>query len=191
MAAAAVPLLEAASKALLVTVGVLGGAAAIEQAQKKDETQSDAKATAQPVAPSRTRSACQKCPPDCGTLASRRWSMSEDARAYQARITGFAPYTEWNFSGADFDGFQSGGCLLQETKARYDQFFNAKIGQPKIFFAFTGAKKIENQALRQGAVALAHPPTQLNWYFMQPISYAYFRKALRKVAPNILSLYQP
>lgn len=59
MAAAAVPLLEAASKALLATIGVLGGAAAIEQAQKKVETQSDAKATAQPVAPSRTRSACQ------------------------------------------------------------------------------------------------------------------------------------
>jgi anaerobic selenocysteine-containing dehydrogenase len=179
MAALAVPVLEAAATALLRALGVAtvagAGAVAVEKAKKKAESADQAKAA--PIAgagsQAKTKDACSKCPPDCGTLVERTWNMSEASRAYQARVTGFAPYTEWNFQVTDFDGFKSQGCLLLEAKAAYDQFFESAT-QPKLFFKFTGRPKILVQAGRQSQIVRASPPSQLHWHFMQPLSHAYF-----------------
>jgi hypothetical protein len=35
------------------------------------------------------------------------------SRDYQARVTGFAPFTEWKFMNIEFDGFQASECRLQ------------------------------------------------------------------------------
>nr|WP_314544620.1 Tox-REase-5 domain-containing protein [uncultured Massilia sp.] len=152
MAALAVPLLEAAGAALLRALGVAAvagaGAVAVNEAARKKADAADQAKTA-PIAQAgtqtQTKDTCSKCPPDCGTLVERKWNMSENSRAYQARITGFAPYTEWNFKATDFDGFKSQACLLLEAKAAYDQFFDSAT-KPKVFFQIGGLRKIVNQA---------------------------------------------
>lgn len=197
MAALAVPLIEGAAMALLRALGVVavagaGAAVVNEAAKKKAESAERAKATpiAQAGSQTKTRDTCTKCPPDCGTLVARKWNMSEDARAYQARITGFAPLTEWSFGGTDFDGFKSQACLLLEAKARYDQFFLSGQ-QPKFFFNITGRVKIMRQATKQSAVIDASPPAQLHWHFMQPLSHAYFTQAFRAAFLPIITVLTP
>jgi hypothetical protein len=133
---------------------------------------------------------CTRCPPDCGTLVERNWFMSADAQAYQARISGFAPGTEWNFGVTDFDGFRSAMCLLLEAKARYDQFFDVK-GQPKFFFALSGAFSIVRQARNQSAVTMESPPARLQWHFMQPLSFAYFSRLFASRGLPIQCLLTP
>lgn len=197
MAALAVPVIEGAAVALLRALGVVAatGAGAVvvnEAAKKKAESAERAKASpiAQAGTQTKTRNTCAKCPPDCGTLVARNWNMSEEARAYQARITGFAPHTEWNFEGTDFDGFKSQACLLLEAKAKYDQFFVSEQ-QPKFFFNITGRVKIMRQANTQSAVVDASPPSQLQWHFMQPLSHAYFTQAFRSAFLPIITVLTP
>ncbi len=180
MASLGVPILEGAALALARALGygavtAAGGAAVNEVAKRRAEAAEKAKAApiAQAGTQAKTADACKKCPPDCGTLVERNWNMSEDARTYQARISGFTPYTEWNFKAADFDGFKSQICLLLEAKAKYDQFFDFD-GTPKLFFRYTGALKVMTQARAQTAVMLSSPPSQLQWHFMQPMSFKYF-----------------
>jgi hypothetical protein len=129
--------------------------------------------------------------PDCGTLVVRNWNMSEVSRLYQARITGFAPRTEWSFSGVDFDGFWSKNCTLVEAKARYDQFFSRATLEPKWFFDTFSAPRIIVQAKTQSTVAIPNPPAGLNWYFMEPMSYGYFSKIFAKDFPKIQVYLQP
>jgi len=180
MAAVIPPLLEAAAAALARALGYGATAAlaagALNEATRKRDAADKAKDL--PIAQAGTQAkaratTCTKCPPDCGSLVERNWHMSADAQAYQARISGFAPGTEWNFRVTDFDGFRSALCLLLEAKARYDQFFEL-TGKPKPFFAFTGARKILAQAENQSAVTMMSEPARLQWHFMQPISFAYF-----------------
>lgn len=197
MASLAVPVLEGAGLALARALGygaaaVAGGAAVNEAAKRKAKAAEDAKAApiAQAGTQATTKDSCKKCPPDCGTLVERNWNMSEDARAYQARISGFAPYTEWNFEGADFDGFKSQLCLLLEAKARYDQFFRAN-GQPKFFFSVIGLPKMMAQARRQTAVIWSSPPSKLQWHFMQPLSFSYLSKEFGKNLFPIQCLLTP
>jgi len=197
MAALAAPLIEGATMALLRALGVVAatgvGAAAINDiARKKTEAADKAKAApiAQAATRSKTRDACSKCPPDCGSLVTREWNMSDDSRSYQARITGFAPYSEWLFSGTDFDGFKSGACMLIEAKARYDQFFDSS-GTPKIFFEIAGISKIRAQATRQSMIVSAAKPASLHWHFMQPLSYRYFSRFFKGAAPLITSHLTP
>ena len=185
MAAVAVPILEAAAIALARALGYGGtaaaGAAVVNEAAKKKAESID-KAKDKPIAQTEATSTtkpCTKCPPDCGTLVERNWNMSDDSRAYQARITGFAPYTEWSFESADFDGFRSQACLLLEAKAKYDQFFDEE-GEPKLFFKLLGVSKIIHQSKRQSAVIQSSPPSQLQWHFMQPVSFKYFSKSFAK-----------
>ena len=187
MAALAPSLLEAAAVALARALGwtaaAAAGAGAInEAAKKKDEAAEKSKEL--PIAQAGTQAkarsgTCTKCPPDCGTLVERNWNMSEDARAYQARITGFLPYTEWSFEGTDFDGFRSQMCLLLEAKARYDQFFDEE-GDPKFFFSLVGEPRVLAQGFRQSAVARANPPSRIHWHFMQPVSFGYFSRSFSK-----------
>lgn len=183
MAALPILLLDGAAMALLRALGIVAvagaGAAVVNEAAKK-KAESAERAKAMPIAQAgsqtKTRDKCTKCPPDCGTLVTRNWNMSEISREYQARITGFAPRTEWDFGGTDFDGFKSQACLLLEAKAKYDQFFKS-ADTPKIFFRITGLTKIKDQAKRQSAVVESSSPAQLHWHFMQPLSYAYFTES--------------
>jgi hypothetical protein len=183
MAALAVPVIEGAALALLRALGVVAvtgaGAAVVNEAAKK-KAESAERAKAAPIAKAgsqaKTRDKCSKCPPDCGKLVTRNWHMSDEARAYQARITGFAPRTEWEFGNTDFDGFKSQACLLLEAKAGYDQFFKPaeEIEEtPKVFFRLTGLAKMKNQAKSQSIVVEAASPAQLHWHFMEPKCYAY------------------
>lgn len=107
---------------------------------------------------------CKRCPPEAGSLVARNWHMSEEARAYQARVTGFAPYTEWAFDGIDFDGFQLAACLLQEAKASYAQFFDKKTGEPKVFYGIKGYPNLLKQASAQSGTVLKAVPARLHWY---------------------------
>ncbi|WP_147310550.1 Tox-REase-5 domain-containing protein [Cupriavidus taiwanensis] len=50
------------------------------------------------------------------------------------------------FAGLDFDGFRSPQCLLQEAKAKYDQFFD-EYGLPKEWWASNPGG--ENGLIRQ------------------------------------------
>lgn len=180
MAGLAVPLIEGAAVALLRALGVMavagaGAAVVNEAAKKKAESAEQAKAVpiAQAGSQTKTKDSCLKCPPDCGILVVRSWNMSDESQAYQARITGFFPGTEWSFGGTDFDGFQSQACLLLEAKAKYDQFFES-AEKPKFFFTYTGLSKILVQAKRQSVIVEMSFPSQLHWHFMQPLSYRYF-----------------
>lgn len=147
---------------------------------------------AQAEAQTKTKEKCKDCPPDKGALVTRNWNMSDVSRAYQARITGFAPYSEWNFGGVDFDGFRSSQCLLQEAKALYDQFFDPEDGEPKFFFRLSGGdRKIVRQAQAQTAIVVASSPARLNWYFMQPLSYRYFTRRFAREGVVAVTLLQP
>ena len=131
MAGLAVPALEGAVDSFLAILGrtAVAGAAGTGAVVITDEVrrrqqavrEAGTGAAAQTATQTRTKP-CEKCPPDGGMLVSRNWNMSAAAREYQARVTAFAPGTEWNFGGIDFDGFASAECMLKEAKSRYDQF---------------------------------------------------------------------
>jgi len=198
MAGLAVPILEGAglalARALGYTAAATAGAAAVNEAAKR-KTEEAEKAKASPIAQAgtqtKTKEACKQCPPDCGTLVPRNWAMSEESRAYQARISGFAPYTEWSFGGADFDGFKSSQCLLLEAKARYDQFFDEVTGEPEGFFSLFGVKKIILQAKKHNRIVQANPPAFCSWHFMQPLSCAYFSARFRVPYPFVRVHHTP
>lgn len=195
MAAAAPILIEAALGRLLVALGLtVAGGAAIDQVRKRKEEADNTRTApiARTEAQTKAKEKCKECPPDKGTLVTRNWNMSDVSRAYQARITGFAPRTEWSFGGLDFDGFRSSECMLQEAKALYDQFFDPEDGQPKFFFTLSGGeRKIVRQAQAQSAVVIASSPARLTWYFMQPISYRYFTRRFVTEGVAAVTLFQP
>lgn len=187
-----IPVLEAAAAALAEALPAITGTAVggiLTSSGDTSKDKSEAKPNTRAIPKSGER--CKKCPPDEGDLVTRNWNMSDVSREYQARVTGFAPRTEWSFGGLDFDGFHSSQCLLQEAKARYDQFFNPEDGQPKFFFSLSGEQKILDQARRQNAIVSTSPPSKLNWYFMQPLSYRYFAREFSTEASLINTVYEP
>lgn len=170
-----------------------GGVLVNEEVQRRSDAAAQSRSTpvATTTSQTSTRQACKECPPDCGSLVTRQWNMSDISREYQARVTGFAPFTEWNFASLDFDGFKTSQCLLQEAKAKYDQFFDPEDGQPKFFFKISGEAKVLQQAAAQSAVVQANPPSSLHWYFMQELSYLHFSSRFRVSAPIIRTFLQP
>ena len=187
-----IPVLEAAAAALAEALPAIAGTAVggiLTSSGDKSDDQSEAKPKTRAVP--RPGERCKKCPPDEGDLVTRNWNMSEASRQYQAYVTGFAPQTEWNFGGLDFDGFRSAMCQLEEAKAKYDQFFDRDTGKPKYFFSLFGVGKIRAQASAQSAVVAGSPPARLRWYFMQPISYAFFAKVFRTAAPLVQTEFKP
>ncbi|ARK80149.1 hypothetical protein BOC40_06720 [Burkholderia pseudomallei] len=187
-----IPVLEAAAVVLAEALPAIAGTAVAGVLTSSGDTSKDkeeSKPTTRSIPKSGER--CKKCPPDEGNLVTRNWNMSDVSREYQARVTGFAPRTEWSFGGLDFDGFRSAQCLLQEAKARYDQFFNPEDGRPKFFFRLSGELKILKQARSQNAVIATNPPSKLDWHFMQPLSYRYFARAFATEASLINTVYEP
>jgi Restriction endonuclease fold toxin 5 len=197
MAVVAIPPLVGAVEALLVALGVItvaGGAVVVtEEVKKRQKAASEAGTSDAAKTATQTKTkTCEKCPPDCGLLVSRNWNMSAAAREYQARVTAFAPGTEWNFGGIDFDGFASAECMLKEAKSRYDQFLtggeDSELAPKKWFRAFE--LKMLPQAEAQAAVTRAAPPARLTWYFQGPKTYAYMGPQVMLVVP-IVAVYIP
>lgn len=191
----------AGSTGLIAAVGMvfaaigLTGDVDVEQARKRQEEAEKAKTT--PIARSESVAdgvrKCTECPPRCGTVYVRNTNgWSETSIAYQSRISGFpagnGSIPEWNFNGVKFDGFDPGPCLLKESKAKYDQFFD-EYGALEPWWK--GKQGIINEACSQSNVSKPQPPIQLRWYFMQPISYKYFTKLFSRMALSIVTVHQP
>lgn len=193
MAVLAIPLIEGAGALLAEAFPALLGGTATAGILSLSGDQAQDRSKTQPVARTmpKTDEACKKCPPDAGNLVTRNWNMSDTSRTYQAQVTGFAPNTEWSFSGLDFDGFRASLCRLEEAKANYDQFFDPETGNPKRFFLISGVEKMRNQAREQNVVAAANTPALLHWHFMQPLSYRYFTRSFRTTAPLVNTELKP
>ncbi|WP_230387924.1 restriction endonuclease fold toxin 5 domain-containing protein [Burkholderia pseudomallei] len=194
------PVIEAAAVELgpiLARVGValLGGATVAGTASLSGDTpKEDSKATPDVRALPRTDESCKKCPPDAGTRIRRNHGVNWNSYRYQARITGFLFDTEacrwseeWRWLEVDFDGFQPGECMLQETKGNYDQFLDGSIPGAEDFFK--GFDSMETQITNQATRVRANPPARLTWYFQTPLT-------KRKMTPllsslGVRSVYQP
>lgn len=192
MAVVFIPLVEAAALRILAALGVglvagVAGEEALKQARKRQEEADKAKTAPIARAESTTteKEKCKECPPDRGALVPVNHHMSENSRAYQARITGFPPGMEWLFEGKDFDGFKSGMCMLQEAKADYDQFFS-KEGKLNYVFQEELFIKMGNQARAQSAIVQLNKPATLTWYFQTPLACRYMRPGLLKMGISVL-----
>nr|WP_244132863.1 restriction endonuclease fold toxin 5 domain-containing protein [Burkholderia sp. BCC0397] len=161
---------------------LLGGAAVAGTASLPGDTSKDtSKAEPAVRAIPRTGESCKKCPPEAGSMQRRNWSMSDNSREYQGRITGF-PYSveerwsmEWIWQ-RDFDGFRPESCLLIEAKAKYDQFLN------KLDVPYTKAfDDMEEQAGEQAETVRDHPPARLKWYFQTERTWKYMRAPLMRL----------
>ena len=188
----AFPALEAAVTALLVALGIgVGTAVVADEVKRRQKAASEAGTgeVAKTATQARTKT-CEKCPPDCGALVERKWSMSPAAREYQARVTGFAPFTEWDFAGIDFDGFSSADCMLKEAKSRYDQFItegeDAELMPKQWYKAFE--LKMLPQAERQAQVAASAPPAKLTWFFQGTRTYQYMARQVMMFPPLVAVL---
>ena len=195
MAALAEPVIEFAVTRLLAALGtgavVVGG---VDLAKTRAQEAQDAKATPLTKADATTRKKkCDECPPDKGVFKPRNtagWSAT--SIAYQVRICGLpvgpGVITEWAFGGVDFDGFDSGQCLLKEAKAKYDQFFDLYGGVEEWWL--NGEDKLIAEFMRQAAVAEPRPPTRLRWHFMEPVSYRHFSKIFAAAYPDVEVVFE-
>ncbi|ATD60429.1 MAG: Tox-REase-5 domain-containing protein [Janthinobacterium svalbardensis] len=195
MAAILIPVVEAVAVRVLAALGVglaagAAGEAALKQARKRQEEADKAKsaAIARTEATTKEKEKCKECPPDRGALMPVNHHMSQNSMEYQARITGFPPGMEWLFEGKDFDGFKSSMCLLQEAKADYDQFFNAKgkLEYPFQEQLFVG--KMQKQAIAQAMIVKINKPTVLTWYFQTPMAFKYMRPILVDMGISVLHI---
>ena len=169
------------ARAAAAAAGAVAGmwAAVTGSSDSKDDTRQQAPTLTLP----RTKP-CGDCPPGLtGQAVRTNVSMPEVSRVYQGRITG-RPYSikpawseEWRWMGIDFDGFQPQECLMQEAKARYDQFVG-RDGMPLPFFE--GFEARTDQVKRQAAAVHANPPTRLLWYFMTPRARQYMLPHLQR-----------
>lgn len=99
---------------------------------------------------------------------------------------------EWTY-GVAFDGFVPKECILKESKANYDQFFD-KNGEVKFFMTIKtlGDGLFLKQATAQNMYALkGMPPGSLEWYFMQPVSAEYAREEFADNGLEINVIYKP
>jgi hypothetical protein len=110
---------------------------------------------------------CSECPAACTGVPLPIWqSMSEEARAYQARVTGFPYHVEFFYNGTYFDGFQ-GPCVLVEAKHKYAQFLDPQTNNRTWAPWFAGGVKMLSEAMRQSISAVPRPPISLKWCFFE------------------------
>lgn len=141
---------------------------------------------------SQAKSKCKKCPADIGIPFQETANIENINIQYQIRITG-SPcgpgwVQTWLFASVSFDGFYSAGCLLQEAKGRFDQFFYSDTQVQKWW---SGTQEMVMQAVVQNAVVVATPPDKLNWYFMQPMSYGFFSRLFSSLGLSMQVIYSP
>lgn len=197
MAALAGPLIEAAAVRALAALGV-GAAGTMTAQTARNRQQEGAKASAMPIARvdacTEVNSKCKDCPPDKGIPYLRNTAGWSDASiTYQIRIAQMPPalagfLTEWEFRGVKFDGFDASQCLLKESKAKYDKFFD-DYGAPRDWW--TGDVDIQKEATSQSTAAKPMPPVQLRWYFMTPMMYRYCSQLFAAMGLQIETQYQP
>ncbi|MDE1956619.1 MAG: hypothetical protein KGJ03_12950 [Betaproteobacteria bacterium] len=184
MAAFAIPLIESAVAALggwlLRAAAVIAGAGVAQMAStKKDDTR--ARTSVQEL--TRGDRPRKDCPPRAGWRAPTKHSMTRAARFYQWRVTGW-PYDEvkwkwseeWQWRGKDFDGFVSDPCLIQEAKGDYDKFLVMEWSKK----SFKGFDPMRREIEKRGAIAKAHPPTRVKYYFQGRMTLEAMRKTLLK-----------
>jgi hypothetical protein len=181
--------LEAAIKA--IAVGVTA-----ETAKKQADANTEAKdkSVAKTETTTKEKKACEKCPPDCGELteeSTKGWPVN--SILYQQRICGMplasvGKINEWKWNKPTFDGFDSGICMLKETKANYDDFFDALEEYKHFFVRFIFIKMIR-QADQQMAEVSSHPTVSLTWYFQTPVTYKHMQPTLS--VKGIAVLYVP
>lgn len=152
----------------------------------------DAKTGVQATADEKT---CKDCPPEgkVGGMVRRCSRWSKVTINYQTRIcdTFYNPETkqiqEYKYCGVSFDGWKDKQCQFWEAKARYDQFFISSQQKKRWW---RGDRSAMNQAVRHQTVAMDNQPLKVIWFFMQPISFAYFRRMF-SVFKDIIVRYQP
>lgn len=199
----AIPIATWVTEALIAAAGRLavgaaagaavGGVAALPGDTPREDSEAKPGAMATDRELSRTAEACKKCPPDMGLMVRQPHGVNWNAYTYQARITGFPFDTascrwsdEWVWMGVRFDGFVSGGCLLQEAKGNYDQFVDTDGEVKEWFFGFDD---MEIEAGRQAVVVRGSAPARLRWYFQTPKAWGLMRPAL--TALSIESIFVP
>ncbi|GLH25603.1 hypothetical protein ENT52713_29990 [Enterobacter sp. 200527-13] len=196
-----IPALVEGAEALAAALGItLGAGAAAQMVNEGEKEDSAGKVTA-----AESTKPCEKCPaiPWVSPI-QEPFNGSETSLNYQMRICG--TYSMHNSDGTTtveeyafrhpglanpskqvkFDGWKPAECLFLEAKGQYDQFFD-KNGNPW----YTGAKDVERQAGRQQeAINLCDDIPDCHWHFMQPVSYAYYKKIF-KTYSNITVFYTP
>lgn len=196
-----IPALVEGAEALAAALGITIGAGVASQ-MVNDGEKEDA---AGKVTAAESTKPCEKCPaiPWVSSI-QEPFNGSETSLNYQMQICG--TYSMHNSNGktsveeyafrhpaltnstkqVKFDGWKPAECLFLEAKAQYDQFFD-KNGNPW----YTGAKDVERQAGRQQeAINLCDDIPDCHWHFMQPVSYAYYKKIF-KTHSNITVFYTP
>jgi hypothetical protein len=114
------------------------------------------------------------------------WQVTSLLQNPSTRAANRAPaFPEWMFNEVEFDGFNSGECLLKEAKTNYDQFL--KNSFEPYFWWEKNAEKMVDQAYRQGISAQPSPPTRLRWHFMTPIAFRYFSRLI--ISASLVSSY--
>ena len=117
-------------------------------------------------------------------------NMSDDARTYQAQVTG-AP-KGWayrvcrNGECVDYDGYDDKADRLLEAKGTgYDQWFTVDLNAK---FTFNGLKSLESQARRQSAMA---GRMHIRWYVAEPRMVAILQKIFKRLnITNIEVVYE-
>lgn len=169
----------------------VGTAAILERNKRAEQAQNSELSKAEVTTLSKEK--CRDCPPINGFFSHPNHSMSDISRAYQARVTGYAPGTEWNYENRDFDGFQPEKCLLQEAKSQYTNFFDDEALEPKLWYVLSGKYgKLMNQARAQHRIVSMSFPAALNWYFMEKTMYLVMKGAFaRDELIRINPIYMP
>ncbi|KFD23284.1 MULTISPECIES: Tox-REase-5 domain-containing protein [Enterobacterales] len=188
-----IPALVEGAEALAAALGITIGAGVASQMVNEGEKEE----TAGKVTAAESTKPCEKCPaiPLVSPIQAPFSEKQEVSLNYQMRICG--TYSMHNSDGTTtveeyafrhpaltnstkqvkFDGWKPAECLFLEAKGQYDQFFE-KSGKPKKWWS-----KVDepiNEAFRQqNAIELCENVPQCHWHFMQPISYAYYSKALQ------------
>lgn len=178
------------------TGGVIVGDQLSKELENKQEEASRAKSSsiAKADASVQSKEKCEACPPMAGVPITKNFKEHRSWMDYQLRITGMPSgpgfLTEWLYARREFDGFKPAECLLIETKAGYDQFFN---DDEEFDYPFQRGimNKMLGQVRDQNDVAVPRPPVQLRWYFMEPSSYAYMRPLILRISPTIQVVYEP
>lgn len=172
--------------------GSFGGVALHETVKEQDK----AKEAERDIALTDSSKPCKPCPALSKVVPQEEKFNGGDVNLnYQLRICETAivrreggkyitefSFRDWRLDNdkkeVKFDGWKPERCLFLEAKGRYDQFFDQK-GVSAGWF--TGEKEIIEQAIRQqNAVDLCDKIPKCYWHFMQPISYAYFKRMLNE-----------
>ena len=142
---------------------------------------------------------CEQCAYTQGEVTLQNIEgWSDVSIAYQFYICQFPIHfsamkiLEWTY-GVAFDGFIPKECVLKESKANYDQFFDSN-GDVKFFMTIKnfGDGLFMKQARAQNVSAFkGMPPGKLEWYFMQPISAKYARIEFAEEDLAINVIYKP